>query len=236
MKTLTIKLTAPLQSYGDEASFDRRTTSDYPTKSAMIGMLAAALGYRRTDGRIRGLNRLNFAVRIDQVGRNFTDYQIVEWQPGERRQTYRDYIQDAVFVVALGSEEDSFVDDIKFALKHPRFQLFLGRRSNVPAGVLKLQEFPEMTPVEVLQQMQWQASTWYQRKQKSETLKIVADANLTTSPSSALVKDQVVSFDQRDRRHGFRAISKITVPLSELKAQSSELDTQHDAMSTLGKE
>ena len=56
MKTLTIKLTAPLQSYGNEATFERRTTSYYPTKSAVIGMIAAALGYRRTDERILKLN------------------------------------------------------------------------------------------------------------------------------------------------------------------------------------
>ena len=61
MKTLTIKLTAPLQSYGNEATFERRTTNDYPTKSAVIGMVAAALGYRRADARIASLNELQLA-------------------------------------------------------------------------------------------------------------------------------------------------------------------------------
>ena len=140
MKTLTIKLTAPLQSYGNEASFARRTSNDYPTKSAVIGMVAAALGYRRTDARIQSLNDLSFAVRIDQVGRNLTDFQTVEWKQGTRKITYRDYIQDAVFVVAIGSESDSLIDEIKFALKHPKFQLSLGRRSNAPAGVLDVHD------------------------------------------------------------------------------------------------
>ncbi len=66
MKTVTIRLTAPLQSYGDEANFDRRTSYDYPSKSAIVGLIAAALGYRRTDARIQTLNQLDYAVRIDQ--------------------------------------------------------------------------------------------------------------------------------------------------------------------------
>jgi len=158
MKTLTIKLTAPLQSYGNEATFERRTTNDYPTKSAVIGMVAAALGYRRVDERIVHLNELHFAVRVDQIGRNLTDFQTVEWKKDTRKITYRDYIQDAIFVVALGSEDETLIDKVKFALKHPKFQLFLGRRSNAPAGVLQLQEFSEEQPVEVLKQFAWQAA------------------------------------------------------------------------------
>ena len=47
MKTATIRLTAPLQSYGNSASFNQRTSDSYPTKSAIVGMIAAALGYSR---------------------------------------------------------------------------------------------------------------------------------------------------------------------------------------------
>lgn len=236
MKTLTIKLTAPLQSYGNEASFARRTTNDYPTKSAVVGMVAAALGYRRTDQRILALNELHFAVRVDQTGRQLTDFQTVEWKKDTRKITYRDYIQDAVFVVALGSEDASLIDKIKFALKHPRFQLFLGRRSNAPAGVLDIQEFTDQTPVAVLKEMKWQAASWYQRRQRAEHLEIIADANLLADKPSALFKDRVVSFSQRNRQHGFRAIARTTVPLSQLKTQSSNLDTQHDPFTALGEE
>jgi len=56
MKTLTIKLKAPLQAYGNEVTFRRRTTSPYPTKSAVIGMISASLGYSRNDKRILELN------------------------------------------------------------------------------------------------------------------------------------------------------------------------------------
>lgn len=49
MKTATIRLTAPLQSYGNPTSFNQRTSDSYPTKSAIVGMIAAALGYSRED-------------------------------------------------------------------------------------------------------------------------------------------------------------------------------------------
>jgi len=236
MKTLTIKLTAPLQSYGNEASFARRTTNDYPTKSAVIGMVAAALGYRRTDTRIQDLNTLEFAVRIDQVGRSLTDFQTVEWKQGTRKITYRDYIQDAIFVVALSSADESLIDEISFALKHPKFQLFLGRRANVPAGPLQLQIFTEETPVAVLQHLTWQAAPWYQHKQHPKTLVIVADAELIADQQEALVKDRVESFDQRDRWYSFRAISKTQVAVANLKTESADLDTFHDIMAALGRE
>ncbi|WP_125573782.1 type I-E CRISPR-associated protein Cas5/CasD [Levilactobacillus huananensis] len=233
MKILTIKLTAPLQSYGNEASFTRRTTNDYPTKSAVIGMIAAALGYRRNDERILALNDLSFAVRIDQIGRKLTDFQTVEWKKETRKITYRDYIQDAVFVVALGSDDAQMIENINVALHHPRFQLFLGRRANVPAGLLITQVFSDVTPVAVLRRFPWQANKRYQRRSKSHRLEIVADASLLSDKPSAMVKDRVVSFDQRDRRYGFRAIARTTVDLTHLNSQESEPDTTHDAFGAI---
>ncbi|AVK64116.1 type I-E CRISPR-associated protein Cas5/CasD [Lactobacillus sp. CBA3606] len=223
MKTLTIKLTAPLQSYGNEASFSRRTTTHYPTKSAVIGMVAAALGYRRSDQRILALNDLSFAVRIDQVAKILTDYQTVEWKKDTRKITYRDYLQDAVFMVALGSQQDQLIDEIQDALRHPHFQLFLGRRSNAPAGVLQLQVFTETTPLAVLEQIAWQAAPWYQKKNQVRTLDIVADANLVPTAQGAMIKDQVESFDQRNRRYGFRAIAKTSVSLNQLGSQAHDI-------------
>lgn len=233
MKTLTINLTAPLQSYGNEATFSRRTSNDYPTKSVVIGMVAAALGYRRTDERILALNDLDFAVRVDQVGKMLTDYQTVEWKKDTRKVTYRDYLQDAVFVVALGSSDEQFIDEIKVALRHPRFPLFLGRRSNAPAGVLKIQEFLDMPPVAVLRSLTWQAADWYQRRSQHQTIEIIADANLIPDGRSAMVKDRVVSFDQRHRSHSYRAVAKIRVALSDLKVQVHDHETQHDIMNRL---
>ncbi|WP_462394685.1 type I-E CRISPR-associated protein Cas5/CasD [Lentilactobacillus parabuchneri] len=246
MKTLTIRLTSPLQSYGNEATFARRTSGDYPSKSAMIGFVAAALGYQRDDSRIVKLNELRFAVRVDQRGKTLTDFQTVEWKKNTRKITYRDYIQDAVFVVAFGSEDVQLIDQIHEALKRPKFPLFLGRRSNVPAGVLQIQAFEDTDPVTALSDLDWQAAPWYQRKfsrnatsEFKDHLVLIADADLLPNERSFVVKDRVISFDQRNRQHGYRAIASEYVDHIKLNQKyiqrnhQEKSETVHDAFGAL---
>lgn len=57
MATLLLRLAAPLQSWGADSKFETRKTNREPTKSGVIGLLAAALGLRRDDA--AGLARLN---------------------------------------------------------------------------------------------------------------------------------------------------------------------------------
>ena len=233
MKTVTIKLTAPLQSYGNEANFDRRTSYDYPSKSAVIGLVAAALGYSRRDSRIKGLNQLAYAVRVDQPAKPMTDFQIVEWKRNRRKLTYRDYLQDAVFMVALGSEDDAFIDQIDWAIRHPHFQLALGRRANVPAGPIITSIWLEDNPVQVLRNISWQASQFYMRKTRQSTFvaELIADAWLLPDDPSSMVKDTVVSFDQRHRQYAFRPVAVERVSLDN--PYFTAKDTEHDIMSYL---
>ena len=46
MSTLLLRLAAPLQAWGTESKFESRRTQREPSKSGVIGMLAAALGLR----------------------------------------------------------------------------------------------------------------------------------------------------------------------------------------------
>lgn len=227
MKTITIRLTAPLQSFGNEATFSRRTTNLYPTKSLIIGMLAAALGYRRDDSRIEKLNCLKIAVRIDQPGKILTDFQTVEYKKNTRKLTYRDYLQDGVFIAAISADEKTIVK-LEFALKHPKFQLYIGRRSNPIAGVIQIQEFNEANSLKVLEKLSWQASTWYQKKYRSSiySAKIVADADLEKASDSNLVKDAVGSFNQHSRFHEYRAVVVKRVSLKNNYYQNPT--TEHD--------
>lgn len=239
MKIITIRLTAPLQSYGNEATFERRTTGDYPSKSAVIGMIAAALGYSREDLRISKLNDLKIAVRVDQAGQTLTDFHTVEWKKNVRKITYRDYLQDAVFVVAVGSNDDQQITQIHNALRHPHYQLFLGRRANVPAGVLLMEEFDDENPVKVLEKLGWQVSSWSQevyRKQNPGKMfpkvDIYADAELLTNHHSVMIKDRVGSFDQRNRYFGYRAMATERIQLTHSHIPEDE-STEHDALSAL---
>lgn len=236
MKTLTIKLAAPLQSYGNEATFNYRTSYHYPSKSAILGMIAAAMGYRRDDDQhIQQLNQLAIAVRIDQPGTILSDFHIVEYnrKKNERKLTYRDYLQDAVFLVAISGKGNQ-IDEINEALRHPRFQLSLGRRANVPAGPLKTMIFDDRDPIEILSNVRWQASTWYQRKLRNNhfiDIEIIADAELLPDKRNFLVKDQVGSFSQKGRYHKYRAVVSIHVKLSNDEYRTN--DTRHDIMSFL---
>lgn len=236
MKTLTIKLKAPLQSYGNEATFGRRTTSPYPTKSAVIGLIAAALGYRRNDERILRLNELQLAVRSDQPGRIMDDFQIVEYAKSltkkAKKLTYRYYLQDAIFMVAIGSENNDLIESIHYALQHPSFPLFLGRRSCPPAGPLEITVFDNQDPLTVLKSMDWQAAKWYQRRHSTFKAELIYDASLGSKNDFTFqLRDKVGSFDQRNRYHNYREVVSTYIPMKN--EIDSHAETEHDIMANI---
>lgn len=241
MKALVIKLTAPLQSYGDQASFNYRTSFHYPSKSAVLGMIGAALGYRRVDRANQKLNDLKFAVRIDQPGTMMTDFQISQYAKGKKL-SHRNYLQDAVFLVAVGSDDDTLIEQIFYALKHPKFQLYLGRRSNPPAGVLKTWLFDEQTPITALKQMSWEAPKYYQQQKLVEIRKrgkdqvrltLVADAELLPEKPNFLAKDLIGSFDEKHRSYKYRAVAETMIEINAEKIEDSLSDTDHDVMANI---
>ena len=74
MKTILLKFAGPMQSWGTDSHFETRHTDLYPSKSAVIGMIGAALGIRRDDKSIGDFDSLKFAVRVDQEGSIMKDY------------------------------------------------------------------------------------------------------------------------------------------------------------------
>jgi CRISPR system Cascade subunit CasD len=135
VKTILLKMAGPLQSWGTRSHFETRHTDFYPSKSAMIGLLSACLGYKRDRQEdITALNELDFAVRIDRQGNLLRDYHTArKYKPnGDFERTYvtnRYYLEYAVFVVALGHTDTARMDTIEEAVKNPYFQPFMGRRS-----------------------------------------------------------------------------------------------------------
>ncbi|MFD4825139.1 type I-E CRISPR-associated protein Cas5/CasD [Streptomyces rubiginosohelvolus] len=73
---LLMRLAGPLQSWGALGRFDRRDTQPHPTKSAVIGLIAAALGLDRAD-ELGTLTELRFATRADRPGQTFRDFHVV---------------------------------------------------------------------------------------------------------------------------------------------------------------
>ena len=75
MATLLLRLAAPLQSWGADSKFEIRKTEREPTKSGVIGLLAAALGLRRDDAAgLQPLCGLRFGVRVDREGALLEDF------------------------------------------------------------------------------------------------------------------------------------------------------------------
>ena len=132
MATLLLRLAAPLQAWGSDSKFETRKTDREPTKSGVVGLLAAALGLRRddTEGLAR-LNGLRFAVRADQEGSLLVDFHTAKSRDTSYV-TYRHYLQDAVFLAGLESGDEALLRELEAALRHPVYPLYLGRRSCPP--------------------------------------------------------------------------------------------------------
>ncbi len=197
MKTILLKFTGPLQSWGTDSHFEIRHTDFYPSKSAVIGMIAGSLGYRRDeDEKIRRLNELHFGVRIDQVGNLLRDYHIARKYKNDGREdrTYvsnRYYLEDAVFLVAISHEDDEFISEIERGLRNPYFQPFMGRRA-LPLCSDFITDVRSDDVLSSLKNYKWQAATWYMKKHFSDTvnLELYVDSDLTESSSRHLRRDR----------------------------------------------
>lgn len=204
MKTVLLKFAGPLQSWGTDSHFETRHTDTHPSKSGVIGMIAAGLGYSRDED--EGLDRLNdllFAVRVDQPGQLLRDYHTAKKykENGDLERTYvtnRYYLQDAVYVAALSSNDEDLIDDVISAVTEPYYPLFLGRRSAPPTADLFLGVF-DTDAVTALKEYPWQASSWYQRR-KNSRLQIFADESLLDDGSILVRNDEIVSMSQKKGR------------------------------------
>ncbi len=220
MGTLLLKLAGPLQSWGAESRFTERKTRHEPTKSGAIGLLAAAMGRRRTDS-ISDLTSLRFGVRIDQPGHYECDYQAAHTRKWNKESlvwefdkslplSHRYYLADAVFVV--GFEGDlAPLEACKKALEHPLFPLFLGRRACPPSDKVLL-SFEETSDLEqALRNVGWQAAAWYQNKRRHErTIKLEMmlekEAETVVDAYSETVRDVPLSFSQVKRDYTWRTV------------------------------
>lgn len=77
MRVLLLVLEGPLLAFGAEAVDARGVVGDFPAASMLTGLLANALGWRRSDwAKLDALQaRLRFAARIDREGARIADYQ-----------------------------------------------------------------------------------------------------------------------------------------------------------------
>ena len=135
--TLLLRLAGPMQSWGTQSRFQMRDTELEPTKSGVIGLLCAALGWAR-DHDLARLNQLIMGVRVDRPGHMMMDYQtaleittsdLTKTKPGISR---RYFLADACFLVGLESPDLDWLRELHNRLRDPVWPLYLGRKSYVP--------------------------------------------------------------------------------------------------------
>jgi len=149
--TLTLYLDAPLQSWGYQSRFDRRTTFSMPTRSGILGMICAAMGIDRTDSKaLEKFIALKLTCLALKQHVRLIDFHTIgggwdkkinpnnliptaEGKPGQTKITRREYLQWSKFGVLIqGSEK--ILHEIAEALKNPRWGIWLGRKSCIPAS------------------------------------------------------------------------------------------------------
>ena len=247
MKTILLKFSGPLQSYGTSSHFQTRYTDYYPSKSAVLGLLAACLGYRRDEEeKLRELSTLKFAVRIDQQGGLLKDYHIAitDKEIVEIPKTYvtnRYYLEDALFVVAL-SGMDELIDTLTKSIKSPYFQPFMERRSlPVPVDFFLGESAEDI--LDSLRNLPWQAAPWYKKKKGKQgvrekiSLEVYVDEEILKDEKisrSKLRRDIPISFSQKGRQFAFRQEACISIEvLSGIEKGVGAEDIEHDVFSTL---
>ncbi|MGB0127633.1 MAG: type I-E CRISPR-associated protein Cas5/CasD [Rhodocyclaceae bacterium] len=158
---LAFRLYGPMASWGEIAVGETRHSAAYPSRSALIGLLGAALGVTREDeaGQQALADGYRFGVKLHAAGFPLRDYHTVQLGPQLKKLRYRTRRQELTLVprdqldTLLTSREyrcDSFASvavvatkhaprslaDVTLALKQPVFPLYLGRKSCPPAAPL----------------------------------------------------------------------------------------------------
>lgn len=137
MPTLLMRMRAPMMSWGDHSQFGHRDSRREPTKSAVIGLLCAALGRPRWEP-VHDLASLKMGVRVNKEGVLQKDYHTVQDNMRDKDKANttlsdRYYMADADYLVGLEGNDQPFLEGLDTALQFPVWQLYFGRKSFVPS-------------------------------------------------------------------------------------------------------
>lgn len=200
MPTLLMRLRAPMMSWGDHSQFGHRDSRREPTKSAVIGLLCAALGRPRWEP-VHDLAALKMGVRVNKEGVLQRDYHTVQDNMRDKAKASttlsdRYYVADGDYLVGL--EGDSvLLTQLDAALQVPQWQLYLGRKSFIPSHPVR------MGIVEQPLLLALQTATYEHRGRQDHPfpLRLVLEADSGTDTR------QDVPLDWQRRRFGRRTVT-----------------------------
>lgn len=156
-------LEAPLQSWGCDSKYNRRSTSQFPSKSGVLGIVLSAMGKGGEQREL--LDKLSSTdLQVDCFAREFQlenstleDFHMVgshynesdPWENllipknsegkkavgGGQKLTYRYYLQDMAYATYL-QVPDEHINDVGDALIDPVWPIFLGRKCCIPSEII----------------------------------------------------------------------------------------------------
>lgn len=159
MNYIKLTLSGVLQYYADNNSIALRTTynsSIAPTKSAIVGLIASALGLPRKSKQLNDLyNTITTKYKVISSGQFFEDFQTIKPLKSQSRYMNKfytrnqfntvgggirdgqliknvQYLQDSEFEVYIGCEDNDLLHKIFETIKNPEYALYFGKRSCVP--------------------------------------------------------------------------------------------------------
>jgi CRISPR system Cascade subunit CasD len=188
---------APLGAMGGVAVGERRAGFDRPAKSAILGLVAAALGLNRSDEAAHATLAEGYGIGLGEIasGRLLFDYHTAQMPPQRRNRSFatrrqelavddlgtilsvREYRTDPACLVVLWPRETPrwSLGQFAEALRHPHFTLFFGRKA-CPLGA-------PLDPRVVEADDPRSAIHTYLAARTSEQISFLRDLRLDGSPS-----------------------------------------------------
>lgn len=231
--TLLLRLIGPMQSWGLSSRFSERDTGLEPSKSGVVGLIAAALGRDRTEP-VDDLAALRMGVRVDKEGVLTYDFHTAGAGPGQRgiirangsgfntSISRRYFLQDAAFLVGLEGGDIAFLRSLDAALRAPVHPIGLGRRSQVPSVPVAMPGSPGAgvrveTPLSVaLAEEPWPITwlpEWQRRRVDEGATRVILEA----SHGALVRRDQPAGAAYATRRFEPRAVR--IVPLAGIREE-----------------
>jgi CRISPR system Cascade subunit CasD len=243
MTGMVLRLAGPLQSWGEHSTFGDRDTLRFPTRSGIIGIFAAAQGLHRGEPLDR-YAPLTLTVRVDQPGVHLADFhttggglpreQTVPTAAGRRRSegkativTRRIYLADAVFTVAVEGPDD-LIRQLTAAIRSPRWQPYLGRRSCPPDQPMLLRGQTD----DPLAELHQRVPLPFRKPEAGDQVTVDILTEETTAADDALteVRDVPVTFGRFDRQYGLRAVYRRRATLPAALARWRSRSDYHRAL------
>lgn len=247
MNGLILRLAGPLQSWGEHSTFSVRDTTAFPTRSGILGILAAAQGRPRGHA-LDDYEPLEITVRVDRPGRALTDFHTVggglprtatiRTAAGTRRAegtttlvSHRHYLTDAIFTVGIQAHDQPstlLLDKLADALTNAVWAPYLGRRSCVPDQPLLLRTGIDNIDDELRTRTPLARTTRSQTPPNIEMLYERAPEATDERASTYELLDIPETFASIDRRYRLRRVYRRTQEITSPQytpGEPSGLDT-----------